>query len=312
MASKKKKVVKPLLISIRKCAYILHMSEPSLIEWIKEKNFQIIKDNYGQEALNNDHFKNLANDEERHKRSQIDIKKYLQDSETWNIEKTKNDINKIIEESNCYLNIIQEYHSNIHLRYNLLKDENEIVASIFLFGKIINMCHMFIYSIDHSFNSALLLIRTIDEAASLAQYFVVLKDDSQCQKDLTAWFRFDKSPRAAHCREKLAIVLAPRAGVPAEYMEYLSDELYSTKSKSIHHSFRDCSELLEFKINDDEVKVSDFAYQSGNVFRQFEIVQYFIPIINNVMQAFIICFDSVLEEEEKNKLVAITTKLRFP
>ena len=53
------------------------------------------------------------------------------------------------------------------------------------------------------------------------------------------------------------------------------------------------------------------AYYQANIFRQFELVDLFEPIINNVMQGFLICFINILDEKKKNKLIELTTQMSF-
>jgi len=308
MAKKKNKTkIKPLLISIRKCAYIMHMSEPTLYNWLKEKKILVIVDNHGQQCITDDNFKRFANDENKYEKSKPDLIKYLTDRTSWDVEKMRNDVNEMLKKYREYVEMLTEYHSDIFSAHFILNDESPLSAAILLFTKIINMCNMFLDSIEKLYNSAILIIRTIDEANTLAQYFIVLKDDEQCKRDLIAWFRYEKSPSPAECREKLSSALAPQAGIPAELLEKLYDDVYDVKSKAIHHSYRDCSELLEFELKDNNVIIKDVSYKSASIYRQFEVVEYFESIINNVLQGFIFCFSSLLNDEKKNKLVTLTT-----
>lgn len=312
MAKKKKKTeIKPLLISIRKCAYIMNMSEPTLDSWLKEKKILVIVDNHGQQCITYDNFKHLANDENKYEKSKPDLIKYLTDRTSWDVEKMRNDVNEMLKKYREYVEMLTEYHSVIFRAHFILNDESPLSAAILMFTKIINMCNMFLDSIEKLYNSSVLIIRTIDEANTLAQYFIVLKDDEQCKRDLIAWFRYEKSPSPSECREKLSSALAPQAGIPAELLEKLYDDVYDVKSKAIHHSYRDCSELLDFELKDNNVIIKEVSYKAASIYRQFEVVEYFESIINNVLQGFIICFSSLLDDEKKNKLVTITTGMSF-
>ncbi len=309
----KKNKSKPLLISLSKCAYILNMSEPTLDSWLKEKNILIVVDNLGRNCIAYDNFKSLANDENKYEKSKPDIIKYLTDRASWDIEKMKNDVSKMLTKYNEYVKMLTEFHLEIFNSHFKLIDESSVSAALLLFIKIINMCNLFLDNIE-KYNSSVLLIRTIDEANTLAQYFIVMQKDEQCRRDLIAWFRYEKSPPPSECREKLSSALsalAPQAGIPSELVKKLSDEVYEIKSKAIHHSYRDCSELLEFELKDDNVTIKEVSYKSTSIFRQFEVVEYFESIINNVLQGFIICFNNILIEEKKNKLVVLTTGLSF-
>ncbi|MDP2365351.1 MAG: hypothetical protein Q8M94_16475 [Ignavibacteria bacterium] len=314
MAKKKKKTEsKPILISIGKCSYIMNMSEPTLDSWLKEKNILVVADKHGQHCITYDSFKRLANDENKNEKSKPDVVKYLTDRERWDIEKMKNDIGKMNAKYKEYVKMLTEYHSELFNAHFELNNESPLCAALLLFIKIINMCNLFLDSVE-KYNSSLLLIRTIDEANTLAQYFTVMQQDEQCKRDLIAWFRYEKSPSPAECREKLSIVLtalAPKAGIPSELLEMLTDEVYDVKSKSIHHSYRDCSELLELELKGDNISVKEVAYGSISVYRQFEVLEYFESIINNVLQGFLICFNNILSNENKKKLVELTTKMSF-
>lgn len=223
----------------------------------------------------------------------------------------KSDVGAMLKKYREYIELLIEYHSELFQFNFILYDESPTIASLLLYSKVINMCNMFLDSVEESYSSSMLIIRTIDEANTLAQYFIVLKDDEQCKKDLIAWFRYEKSPQPAQCREKIAHALAPQSGISAEYLENLYDELYETKSKSIHHSFKDCSELLEYDLAEEEIKINTVSYKSANIFRQFELVDLFEPIINNVMQGILICFINILDEKKKNKLIELTTQMSF-
>ena len=312
MAKKKKKTeVKPLLISLKKCAYIMNMSEPTLDSWLKEKRILVLLDNHSQQCITYDNFKRLANDETKYEKSQPDLIKYLTDRVNWDVEKMKNNVNEMLTKYREYVELLTEYHSEMFNAHFTLNDESPISAAILLFTKIINMCNMFLDSIEKLYNSSILIIRTIDEANTLAQYFIVLQEDEQCKRDLLAWFRYEKSPSPSECREKLSSALAPQAGISPELLEKLYDDVYDIKSKAIHHSYRDCSELLEFDLKDNNVIIKDVSYKSASIYRQFEVVEYFESIINNVLQGFIICFNSLLKDEKKNNLVTLTTGMSF-
>ena len=206
---------------------------------------------------------------------------------------------------------MESRHSSLIKDKDLLNDENHINAALLIFLKIINMCNMFVQSIQDGYNSAIILIRTIDEANTLAQYFVLLKDNSTCQNDLDRWYRLDKSPSPSECRENVASNLSKDLPFLKEHLHYLSDELYSVKSKSVHHSFRDCSELLSLSLENDLIKINGVCYKSVDVFRKDKVIGLYKSIINNVMQGFIICFKELLQEKEVEELIQITTQLSF-
>lgn len=313
--AKKEKMNKsqPLLISLSKCAYILNMSESTLDNWLKEKNILIVVDNLGRNCITYDNFKSLANDENKYEKSKPDIIKYLADRASWDIGKMKNDVNKMLIKYKEYVKMLTEYHLEIFDSHYNLNDESSVSAALLLFIKVINMCHLFLDNIE-KYNSSLLLIRTIDEANTLSQYFVILKESDQCKRDLISWFRYEKSPSPAECREKVSIALsaiAPQSGISAELLEKLSDEVYEIKSKAIHHSYRDCSELLELELKDNDVTIKEATYDSISIYRQFEVLEYFESIINNVLQGFLICFNNILSDESKKKLEEFTTKMSF-
>ena len=311
--SKKKKTSKSnqLLISINKCAYILNMSEPTLIDWLKEKKIVIQLDTSSQQCISYDNFKSLANDEKKYEKANPDLLNYLKDRANWDIEKMRNDVSKMLKKYREYVELITEYHAEIFKTHFMINNESPMNAALLLYAKIINMSNMFLDSIEKSYNSSILIIRTIDEANTLAQYFSMLKEDERCNKDLIAWFRYEKSPSAAECREKLAKLYAPQAGIPEKLLEQLHDDVYEVKSKAIHHSYRDCSELLEFELKDNKTIIENISYKESSVYRQIEVVDYFESIINNVLQGFLLCFKDVLSDENKSKLVVLTTGISF-
>jgi hypothetical protein len=313
MAKKKKtdSKPKPLLISIKKCAYILNLYEQTLESWITEKKIISIIDEHGQRCISYEDFKRLANDESKFEKANLDLVKYLVDRSTWNVDKMKIDIEAMLNKYREYVDLITKYHAELINTNFILNSETSLNASLLLFLKIINMSNMFLDSIEKSYNSAVLIIRTIDEANTLAQYFIVLQNNEQCKKDLLSWLRYEKSPSPAECREKLSKVLAPFAGIPAELLEKLYDDLYDVKSKAVHHSYRDCSELIEFELKENEAIIKSISYKVSSIYRQYEVVTFFESIINNVMQGFLLCFNSLLSEEKKNNLIVLTTALSF-
>lgn len=287
------------------------MSEPTLINWLKEKRISVPLDKHGQQCIAYDNFKHLANDEKKYEKSNTDLLKYLTHRANWDVEKMKNDVSKMLKKYRGYVELMTEYHSEIFNTHFAINEESPLNAAILLYAKIINMSNMFLDSIEKLYNSSILIIRTLDEANTLAQYFIVLKEDEQCKKDLLAWFRYEKSPSPSECREKLSIVYAPQAGIPQEFLEKLYDDLYDVKSKAIHHSFRDCSELLEFVLKDKNATVKNISYKESSIYRQIELVDYFESIINNVLQGFLICFKDVLNDEKKGRLLVLTTGMSF-
>ena len=311
MAKKKKKIPNPLLISINKAAYILNIKESTLSTWIKEHGYSVVAGLNGLPCLKYDDFKRLTNDDKKAEKELADLKGYLTERQTWNVDKMKQEIDEMLKRYRAYIDMLIEYHSKLFSERYKLYTESPEIAALLLYAKIINMCNMLFDSLELSYSSAMLIIRTIDEANTLAQYFLVLKDDDRCKKDLIAWFRYEKSPQPAQCREMISKVYSLQAGIPAEIIESLADDLYEVKSKSVHHTYRDCTNLLQYELSGEEISVSGISYKSSGVFRQYDIVGFVESVINNVMQGFLICFKDILDEEKKIKLAELTTNLSF-
>ena len=313
MAKKNEKSRKKvLLISLQKAAYILNVSLPTIEEWIAERKIKIRNNENNIACIDYEtDFGKLTYDDSRIERSHKDIKIYLEDCSKSDIDAIKVSINRNIEEYKGYISLLEEYHRSLTVNYDLLCDKTEVVAALLIYLKIINISHMFILSISEGINSSLILVRTIDEAVTLAQYFILLKDDSTCQNDLKRWYHLEKSPSPSECRKKVMSALT--SGTPFTYEQVfpLSDDIYQIKSKSVHHSFRDCNKLLELEIKEESIHIKEFCYKSSNVFRKDEIIEYFSSIINSVMQGFIICFKDILEKEKLDNLVNITTGISF-
>jgi hypothetical protein len=157
-------------------------------------------------------------------------------------------------------------------------------------------------SLEHRFWDSLILLRPIDEAVQLAEYFASFGKEEPGATRLRAWFHEDESPKNAIIREALAKqmdqILGDQSGKPSKG---LLGELHNKKSKELHHTYNGMWEMHRTKIDNGKLVHTGFDYGACSSPRQLlEITRFFESSIWTAVQGFVLCFREQLPLEAKH------------
>lgn len=157
-----------------------------------------------------------------------------------------------------------------------------------------------------------ILFRPIDEAVMLAEYFIISQDTDIGKKHLKEWFRENRSPSNVICRETISNYM--QKILPDFYDTYKKNlsEVYSIKSKSIHHSLNSILETYNVTIEKDNIKQVGFDFgKCTYTSKILETIEFFQSSIWTAFQGFFICFNSSmpLTKEDSDLLIFYDTKI---
>ena len=146
----------------------------------------------------------------------------------------------------------------------------------------------------------------------LAEYFIITDGSEKGKKHLNEWFRENRSPQNVICREAISNYM--KSILPYFYDSYKKNisELYSIKSKSIHHSLNSILETYHFTLENDNVKSVGFDFgQCTYTSKILEMVKFFKSSIWTAFQGFFICFNTSmpLTKEDSDLLIFYDTKV---
>jgi hypothetical protein len=235
MAKKKKPKIQNL-IRADNAIYILRISPDQFRSWHNEGRFEITLNKNGKPCITEDELRNLAYGDFKHQASREVFINYAQrrieDEASGQNSAFDDRIKRNIEKYQDYLKTIEGIHSNYSKLVDLTRDETALAAAYALHAKVLNLLNMAFLTIEHHYWYASLLLRPIDEAIDLAEYFIIKEDTEVGKKDLKAWFRENKSPSHSTCRKAIS-----------EFM----GSLYGAKSKAVHPTFNEIMMVL-FKL----------------------------------------------------------------
>jgi hypothetical protein len=280
--------------------HILRVSENHMYQWAKIGIINIATDLKGRKTINFEDFKKLAHS---------DKVKGASVNAFWNETRRREDdikdqkdelfdqlISEMLKKYNQYVATLERIHANYKNKFKVLEDETAETASYILYSRVIALLKMTILCLENRFIEAWILIRSIDEAINLAEYFCYNEDTGQGKKYLNLWFRENISPNHSVCRESIANYMHSK--LPSDSLEDIKNDLnilYQKKSKLVHHTFNGIIEYFNAKT--DGKKLIDLGFEYGNCSyprKQFELVEFFQSSIWTSIQSFIHIFNERL------------------
>jgi len=194
-------------------------------------------------------------------------------------------------------------HKACRERVNKHNHESAITAAYLLISKAISCLKMGVLTLEHGFWYGGSVIREIDEALDLANYFVICKSTKDCKENLHKWFRHNHAPKHSICREAIANHMAALVDdIDGQDHKALMNELYQSKSKWTHPTYSSIREVIQFDTSSG-IDVCNIEY--GKIsFEQklIELTYFFCSSIWSSFQIFYICFsDNLPLTENENK-----------
>lgn len=201
-----------------------------------------------------------------------------------------------------FIETLASIHSYYHGRLDVLNEESGRVAAYVIYAKVIRLLNMTCTCLEHRFWDSLILLRPIDEAVQLAEYFASFGKEEPGATRLRAWFHENKSPMNAVIREALAEqmdqILGDQAGKASKS---LLGELHNKKSKELHHTYNGMWEVHCTKIDNGKLVHTGFDYGACSFPRALlDITRFFESSIWTAVQGFVFCFREQLPLEDEH------------
>lgn len=283
---------------------ILRVSERRMRTWIREGRVVVHMTLDGKEAMKMSDLKTLAHTPEAHEAALEGL--------AWEAQRREDDelsgqnaqfseeIARRVMLYREYIQTLQDIHHYYGNRLDVLHDESPVVAAYLLYGKVISLLKMTCLCLEHHFWNALILLRPIDEAIQLAKYFIYIETDTQGVQHLRKWFRENRSPQNAVCRQAIGkymdSILPPTDDRPSASV---MGELHDKKSKEIHHTSNGIWETYRAKVENGKLIPLGFDYGPCSYPRKIlEVTEFFQSSIWTAVQGFLLCFQKRLPLEQ--------------
>ena len=291
---------KEILIPLKSVLHITQVSPRQLFLWEINGIIKPTLNLKGVKCLRMEDFQELAYSQEVKEASLHSM--IAETQRRFNDRKQKEDkvfLNKIKAKINNYSNyirILEEIHKKYNSKLDIVNSETPVIAAYLLYSRIIGLLKMTNFCLKNKFIEAHILIRPIDEAIQLAEYFIISANTDQGKEHLKKWFRENKSPTNSICRKSIAKYMYEFFNIENnEYFEEPLSELYQGKSKSIHHSYNTIREYYKTNFDVNNSLKIEFDYGKSSYPRKlFELVEFFQSSIWTAIQGFTICFHESL------------------
>lgn len=303
------------LVRFKDAAHILGVP----IEWfprlVQHIGYEVQVDRWSTPCLSFEDFKKL------HVHPQVieaaetaalnEAEQRVRDKLTGRNERFAREIKEKLLEYRQYIRLLQEMHHKYLDKVQPLQRRNGLSAAYLLYARVINLLHMGCVCLEVGYWNAGIVLRQIDEAIQVAEYF---SDEftPELQRDITKWFRENRSPRPSDIRKAIARRLGMLMGEDqGERHQYVMDELYELKSKWIHPTFSPVRETLQIEPIDARAIVVGFDYEASTFPRKLhEITLFYRSSIWSAVQGFLFSFQYQipLDGEDAAKLLLLNQK----
>lgn len=191
-----------------------------------------------------------------------------------------------------YIRLLQRVHHKYLERIAPLQRRDGLAAAYLLYARIINLLHLGCACIEAGYWSAGIVLRQIDEAIQVAEYFSASEATPGHQRDVDRWFRENRSPQPSDMRKAVAKRLGLLMGEEqGERHLYVMNELYELKSKWIHPTFSPVRETLQMEPRGRQAVVVGFDYEASTFPRKLhEIALFYRSSIWTAVQGFLFSF----------------------
>ncbi len=316
--AKRKRPKTEKLIRIDNAIFILRISPAQLRSWQDEGRFEIKLNRNGKPCITENDLRKLAYSNDKLQASReffifSALRRIVHESKGKNAF-FQDEIKKNVEKYRNFNKTIEKIHSNYGNRVDLTRDETALAAAYALLAKVLNLLNMAYLALENHYWYASLLLRPIDEAIDLAEYFIIKKDTSVGKKHLETWFRENKSPSHSTCRKEISEFTGTILGeeITEIHQETLSD-LYDAKSKSVHPTFNEIMMVLfNAKLKNMEIDSIDFDYgPSTNLEELYLLSLFFQSSIWSTVQGFLFCFEDKMPLLKKDKEILFSLNKIF-
>jgi hypothetical protein len=210
---------------------------------------------------------------------------------------------KLCKKHKDTIKILESMHKKYSSKIDVLKSEDGKTAAYILFSKIIRLLNMTNDMLSKKYWEASNLLRPIDEANYLCQYFVLSESRPQTKKHIQEWFRLNRIPKIAEVRAALVEVEQSSGSEPSAEFKWAIDRVYHLKSKIAHHNHNSIMESSRLVMKKNSPIAFDYG-KSHSWNKVFEMTAFFEYSVWTSVQTFALCFWQTipLTEAEITKL----------
>jgi hypothetical protein len=314
---KKAKTEFPRYVTVEEAMHTLRVAPLHMKNWVREGRVELFDTSEGK-AIRWLEFKKSAHSQEARAAAleglANETARRESDDVTGLSQQFKNEIAQLVQEYYAHIDTLERIHRKYHNQLDVLSTESSIVAAYIIFSKILTLLRMTCVCLDHHYWDAMALLRSIDEAVLLAEYFATSGNTTQGKKHLEEWFRENRSPSNSVCREaidKFFTSLPP--GQEASIFGSAMRNLYQAKSKPVHNTLNDIMEVYRTRLENGKLLGVGFDYGPCSYPRKMlGLVHFFRSSIWTTAQSFQICFQlaaPMLDREDIDTLFNLN--LRF-
>ena len=268
----------------------------------------------GKPAIKQGDFKKLAHSPDVHEASLkafwFEVGRREADEKSGKSQRFCSEIAIKIETYRSYIQELEDIHAGYNDHLDLLHDETPLVAAYILYSRVISLLKMGCLCLENHFWDARILLRPIDEAVDLADYFVILQNADQGRTHLREWFRENQSPLNSTCRQAIA-EHTQSTTESKDWFKGIMTDLYRGKSKAIHHTYNGIMEVYKAKTEDGGLVPLGFDYGPCSYPRKlWESTRLFQFSISTAVKRFYLCFGNrlPLRQEDIDTLYALVQK----
>jgi len=300
-----KQVKNVRVLSVSDAIHILRLSPAAMDKLLRQVKTVILRTPDNKPAISEDSFKTLAYSAEARASA-------LETLHSVTLTRDKDQVSGraktfVDEIAQClilyrkYIDTLASIHVYYFSRFDVLHEETGRTAAYVIFPKVIRLLNMACLCLEHGYWDTLTLLRPIDEAVQLAEYFALLSDKEPAKSALSRWFHENVSPGNAAVRkaigQHLDDILKDETGRSAA----LYKELHHKKSKELHHTYNGMWEVHLTKIDKGTLVLSGFDYGPCSYPRSLREVAHLLQLsIWTAVQGFIFCFQESLPLENEH------------
>lgn len=294
----KTKNQKEKYMAISDIAFNLGLLDSDVRAWLSKEQPNVKRDHRQRPCVSSRYLELLSrkDDYEISKRKSLESDKILRKEEVGDkkahfiAERTR-----LLKIYSGYISDLENLHRSCLDRVNAHHHESCITAAYLLIAKVISCLKLGCLSLEHGYWYGGSVIREIDEALDLANYFVISNETDEGQNNLHQWFRHNRAPQHFVCRQAIAKYMSELLSeIDKQNHQDLMNELYQIKSKWTHPTYSSIREVTQFD-TDTGINISKIEY-GGITFESklFELTHFFRSSIWSSFQVFQLCFSTGL------------------
>ena len=303
----------PDIVYFNDAVHVLRISDRELYILIKSRNIQLSNSEMGP-AISKDDFLSLAYSSDIipsiQKTLQFESSRRQKDKISGADSHFNEDSAQKLIKYRAYVGTIEAIHAKYNDIINPNFRETPDSAAYILLARSISYLRMAIDSLQDKHFEAIILLRPIDEAVALAEYFLIAKDSGEGKTNLESWYRENHSPSNTTCRKCIDTYMsslpAANLGPP---IGLLMRRLYHGKSKPLHNAHHSIMETYNTALTKDGLSGVGFDYgYSSNPRKLHQLVLFFQSSIWSVSMGMLFCFSiftKTLTEQDSNTLITL-------